>query len=154
MDRIITNNVWRQVATLIGKEANKLAAIAYVSKGTPLSFSKGDTLVCDASDHAIKTGETDAETLKRFFRAGAKLFSCSNLHAKLLVSSDIAVIGSANLSASAENLLVEASLISRRSQTRSQAAALIHNIIKASVPIDESFLDRISSIPLDWQSQI
>ena len=147
-DRIITNKIWSQVTQILGKHCYKLAAIAYVSKGTPLSFQDGDTLVCDASDQAIKSGETDAKTIKKFFNAGAKLYSCQNLHAKLLISNGLTVIGSANLSASSENILIEAALLTTRSQIRSQVSALIHNIIKASIPIDEDFLDHIVSIPV------
>src|ERR1044072_5576617 len=103
MEKIITNKVWTQVTRLLDKRENKIAAIAYVSKGTPLSFGDGDVLVCDASDQAIKTGETDAAILKRFLIDGAELYSCPNLHAKILISGDSVVIGSANLSASSEN---------------------------------------------------
>lgn len=147
MDRIITNNVWSQVKKLIGKQ-NKVAAIAYVSKGTPLSFRRGDTLICDASDNAIKTGETDAGMIKSFLQAGASVYSCPTLHAKLLVSGDMAVVGSANLSASSENYLVEASLITTRTQIRSQVSALIYNIVKASTLIDGDFVTHICSLPV------
>lgn len=102
MERIITNNVWTQVERLLKKGSSKTAAIAYVSKGTPLSFGDGDVLVCDASDAAIKSGETDAITLRRFLNDGAELHSCPNLHAKMLISGNSVVIGSANLSTSSE----------------------------------------------------
>jgi hypothetical protein len=148
MDRIITANVWTRVTKII-KSDYKTAAIAYVSKGTPLIFKEGDTLVCDASDQAVKSGETDAKTIKRFFKDGARLFSCSNLHAKLLICNDLAIIGSANLSHSAENHLIEAVLVSTRSTIRSQVNALIHNIITGSTPIDRIFILHICSLPVD-----
>lgn len=148
MERIITNNVWTQVIRLLKKRDSKVAAIAYVSKGTPLSFGDGDVLVCDASDQAIKSGETDAPSLRRFLNAGAQLYSCPNLHAKVLISGKSVVIGSANLSTSSENYLLEASLITTRSQIRSQVSALIHNIIKASAPIDDACIKHISSLPV------
>jgi hypothetical protein len=148
MERIIKDKVWSQVHRLLKKRDNKIAAIAYVSKGTPLSFGDKDVLVCDASDHAIKSGVTDAATLKRFLNYGARLYSCQNLHAKILISGTSVVIGSANLSGSSENHLLEASLITTRSQIRSQINALIHNIIEVSTPIDDDFIDHISSLPV------
>ncbi len=148
MDRVITNNVWRQVAEFIGKREKKIAAIAYVSKGTPLLFGKGDILVCDASDQAIKTGETDARMLGDFLKGGAILYCCPNLHAKLLVSGDWVVIGSANLSASSQSVLVEASLITTKPQIKSQVRAFIHELQRTSIPIDEQFISHICSLPV------
>lgn len=148
MDRIIKDKVWSQVNRLLKKRDNKIAAIAYVSKGTPLSFGDEDVLVCDASDQAIKSGVTDAATLKRFLRDGACLYSCQNLHAKILISGNSVVIGSANLSGSSENHLLEASLLTTRFQIRSQINALIHNIIEVSTPIDDNFINHISSLPV------
>jgi phosphatidylserine/phosphatidylglycerophosphate/cardiolipin synthase-like enzyme len=128
MEKIIKGNKpWTQVARLI-RGHRKTAAIAYVSKGAPLLFEDRDTLVCDASDGAIKAGQTDARTLGRFLKAGATLFSFRNLHAKLLVSGNVTVIGSANLSSSAQEHLVEALLVTDRSQVRSQALALMYDI--------------------------
>jgi hypothetical protein len=144
----IAYKVWSQVKRLIRGQAGKIAAIAYVSKGAPLSFGEGDTLVCDATDQAIKAGQTDAQTLKGFFRDGAKLFSCQDLHAKVMVSGDITVVGSANLSSSAETTLVEALLVTKRPRLRSQALALINNIRTNSVTIDEKFIDHICSLPV------
>jgi hypothetical protein len=148
MEKIITNKVWTQIIRLLDKRENKFAAIAYVSKGSPLSFGDGDVLVCDASDHAIKTGETAAVTLKRFLNNGAELYSYQNLHAKILISGDSVVIGSANLSTSSENYLLEVSLITTRSQIRSQVSAFIHNLIKVSARIDDDFIRHIISLPV------
>lgn len=148
MDRIITGNVWTQLRALIKSNDRKVAAIAYVSKGTPLSFGDGDILVCDASDAAIKSGETDAVTLRRFRQNGAGIFSCENLHAKTLVSGSLVIVGSANLSASSENRLLEACLITTRSQIRSQARVFIHETMKVAKPVDEAFLDHILQLPV------
>ncbi len=148
---MITDRIWSRVTRLIQGQPAKIAAFAYVSKGAPLSFGDGDTLICDATDRAIKSGQTDAQSLRRFFGNGAKRFSCQDLHAKVMVSGEITVIGSANLSSSAETTLVEAVLVTRRARLRSQALALIESIKTESVPIDEKFIDRICALPVDRQ---
>jgi hypothetical protein len=119
-----------------------------VTSDTHLSFHEDDILVCDASDNAIKCGETSAKTLKRFFEAGARLFCCPGLHAKSLVAGDIAVVGSSNLSASSATNLIEASLITRRFQARSQVRAFIQKLIPISTPIDSAFLARALALPV------
>jgi len=47
MEEIITDRIWSRVKQLIEGQPSKTAAVAYVSKGAPLSFGDGDTLVCD-----------------------------------------------------------------------------------------------------------
>ena len=63
MDKIFTNGSWSKISGQIPEDLPKSAAVAYVSKGSPLKFGSGDILICDASVSAIKNGNTDAKTL-------------------------------------------------------------------------------------------
>lgn len=119
-----------------------------MSSDSNLSFKDGDILVCDVSEQAIKSGETSAKTLKVFFEAGATLYSCPKLHAKILTCGNLTIIGSANLSANAERYLTEASLLTNRLQVRSQARVFIDRVISNSEPIDQKRLEYICSIPV------
>jgi hypothetical protein len=83
MNRLLTNNIWQQLKSALPK-GKKLAALAYVSTDRYCSFKKGDVLICDASESAIRGGQTSAVTLAKFFGAGAEIYSCENLHAKAL----------------------------------------------------------------------
>lgn len=148
MDQLLTDNIWKQVALLVDTDALKVAAIAYVTNDAYLSFHQNDILVCDASDSAIKSGQTSAQTLKRLLDCGVQLFSCPGLHAKALVSGDLAVIGSSNLSASSATNLIEASLVTRRFQARSQVRAFIQKLIRISTPIDFEFIARALDLPV------
>lgn len=148
MDKVLTDNIWQQVAPIVRKEKRKVAALAYVTSDTYIKFGKGDTLICDASDHKIKNGETSAKILKKFFKSGAQLFSCANLHAKVLVFGRNVLIGSNNLSASSA-ILRELALLSSRSAIRSQAAAFIYGIKGESIPIDEKFIARIAKFKVN-----
>jgi len=146
MDQILTDNVWKQIARQACKEKRKYAAIAYVSNDQYVRFGKGDILVCDVSDQAIRTGETSPAVLLRFFKAGAQLFSRPNLHAKIMVFGKNVLIGSCNLSDSSATSLREAALLSSRSVIRSQAVAFIHRSREEAEPIDRHFLERIRKI--------
>src|SRR5688572_25554196 len=132
MDKIFTNNSWSKISAQIPKNTPKFAAVAYVSKGSPLKFGEGDVLVCDASTSAIKNGNTDARTLLTFKKNGAQIFSCANLHAKVIVCGKYAIIGSSNLSKSSDENLLEATLITNRRQIRAQVLSLIHSLIRVS----------------------
>jgi hypothetical protein len=121
----------------------KKAAVAYVTSEAHVVFGAGDVLVCDASPLAIASGQTDARVLRRAFQRGAELHSFAGLHAKVMVFGEIAVIGSANLSASA---LVEAALITTDHVVLAGVASLIEDIVESAEIIDDRFLDRIGKI--------
>jgi hypothetical protein len=147
MNRLLTNNIWQQLKSALPK-GKKLAALAYVSTDRYCSFKKGDVLICDASESAIRGGQTSAVTLAKFFGAGAEIYSCENLHAKALVIGSKALIGSCNLSASSANVLRELAVLTSNSSIRSQTLAFIYRLIRESVPVDNRFLKRIRKIPI------
>lgn len=145
MDRVLIDNIWRDIAPLVRKQ-KKVAALAYVSTDKHLTFRTGDTLLCDASDQAIRSGQTSAYVLGKFHKEGAKLYSCPNLHAKAIVFGGNVLIGSNNLSESSANQLREMAILSSRSSVVSQARAFIHRLKEESEPIDAEFLERIRTI--------
>jgi hypothetical protein len=149
MNRLLTDNVWQQFRQANrGNRGHKLAALAYVSTVGLLAFRKGDLLICDASDQAIRSGETSANVLARFHRAGTEIYSCPDLHAKVVVLGRNVLIGSCNLSRSAAEDLRELAIIVSDSSIRSQAIAFIHELIENSSLVDLSFLKRIAGIPV------
>lgn len=145
-DQILTGNVWKQISARAEKAATRVGAIAYISTANHLSFREGDVLICDASDSAIRTGETSATVLDELSRAGVRLYSRPNLHAKLLVFGDCVLVGSCNLSEPSASALYEAALLTARTSIRSQALAFIRRNRDASTLIDPSFVSRILKI--------
>lgn len=140
MDEILTDNVWKQVAPYARSCGRRVAALAYVSTDTHIRFKKGDTLVCDASDAAVKSGETSAPVLSKWFKAGVRIYSRPGLHAKVLVMGTKALVGSANLSQSSATQLREASLLTSRPVVVSQAKAFVHLAKSEATEVDEDFL--------------
>ena len=121
------------------------AAIAYVGKSPPIRFGEGDLLVVDASDASIKAGRTSAKILGAFHKARAELYSHSNLHAKVILLDDWAVVGSANAS---QNTYIEAALITDRADIAGQVERLIAELAKAGRRITKPFLKRILALPV------
>lgn len=109
MDQFLTGDIWGKVNKLITGKTKKIACIAYVTS-EKLYLSKGDVLVCDASEFAIKFGQTSAVTLQNYFNRGIAIYSNSQLHAKLLLTETFLAIGSANLSKSSAEKLTESSV--------------------------------------------
>jgi hypothetical protein len=143
MDTIITGDIWKQVRPYAKAAKRRLVAVAYVTTESHLGFRKNDVLVCDASDRAIKGGETSARLLQLLHQKGVELRSRPDLHAKVAVLGGHALIGSCNLSTASAGYLTELAFLSDRKQIVSQAAAFVHTLRETSEEIDDTFLQRV-----------
>ena len=146
MDAILTGNIWKQVAHLARAAKRRLAAVAYVTTDGHIGFKRNDILICDASDRAIKTGETSAPLLQALARKGVEIRSRPDLHAKAAVFGQHALVGSCNLSIASAEDLTDLALLTDRKQIVAQATAFIHALRESSEEIDDDFLRRILKI--------
>lgn len=106
-------SVWPIIKNQIkrSKKSHQIfAAIAYVGSDAAkiMPLRRGDILVCNASDAAIKQGSTSATALKSFFNRGVRIFNEPRLHGKVVVFPKRAFIGSANVSSRSRDVLLEA----------------------------------------------
>ncbi len=108
---LLTSGIWASL-TSAAKNARKPAyvAVAYFGKGASrlLPLPAGSRLVVDASDGAVKSGQTCPTDLKVMQDRGVVIYSAQNLHAKIYVFENVALIGSANASHNAAETLIEA----------------------------------------------
>jgi len=63
-----------------------------------LRLAKGDILIVDMSEPRVKNGTTDPTLIEQYINKGVAAYSSSNLHAKVFVFDDVAVVGSTNVS--------------------------------------------------------
>jgi hypothetical protein len=98
-------------------------AVAYVGAGAArlLPLRLGSRLVVDASEGAVKNGQTCPGELIRLQGRGVVVFSAPNPHAKVFVFGRTAFIGSANASGRSEKVLHEAMI--RTSERKAVKAA-------------------------------
>lgn len=150
MLRVVSEGLWTELRRIAGKKKNRprLAAVAYVTSDERVNFGKGDILVCDATDTAIKSGQTAAAILRRAHDRGAQLFSSPGLHAKVFLLGRVAVIGSANLSSKSATELDEAALITDDARATSGVRLLVESLSQTADRIDQGFLRRIEKLPV------
>lgn len=148
MLKLLSADLWATIRQKAVKAKRRRAAIAYVTDPRLLPLGAGDVLVVDASDASIAAGRTSAKVLAGYLRAGASLFNVPNLHAKVLVLDDWAVIGSANASLRSSEYYVEASVVSDRPELVGQAEQLIGSLAAVGGVIDRKFIARIREIPV------
>lgn len=109
--QFVSKGAWK-LMTARAKSARKpaLAAVAYFGKGASklLPLPSGSHLVVDASEHAVKNGQTHPKDLKYLQKSGVVIFSRSSLHAKVFIFGNEAFIGSTNVSKRSSSVLTEA----------------------------------------------
>ena len=130
MQRVLTQDLWKQVSARARKARSRRAAIAYVTRDL-LHLRRGDVLITNASPACIAGGNTDAKLLRRLSRKGVAVYHCDDLHAKVVLldlpAGPVAVIGSANMSGSS-GALVEAGLMTDNPSIASGVASLIEQL--------------------------
>ncbi|OJW82197.1 MAG: hypothetical protein BGO69_16515 [Bacteroidetes bacterium 46-16] len=146
MEKFITGDIWKQANKIVKENENKIACIAYVTFAN-LSLSNGDTLICDVSDYAIKYKQTSAQTLQNYYKKGVKIYSNSQLHAKLLLTNSVLILGSANLSKSSANYLTEAAIITQNDSVISQARSFCYNLQNEALPLNKRDIERLLKLP-------
>ena len=114
MNEFLGTSPWTAITKDVARKRRGpiVAAISYVGvkASEVLPLRKGDFLICDASERAIKQGVTSAKALASYLRIGVKVFSHEGLHSKVVATESFAWVGSANASRNSRDNLTEASV--------------------------------------------
>jgi hypothetical protein len=121
LNQVLTNMIWREVARRARSAPTRKAAIAYVTTDE-IGLRAGDVLITDASERAIRSGQTDAKLLRKLHGGGVNIYNREGLHSKVALFGNHAIVGSANMSASN---LIETSVITDNPVIPSGVAAFI-----------------------------
>ncbi len=109
--RFLADDIWKEItATAKGRRGVAFVAVPYFGEAGSrlLPLRAGDTLLVNASEVAVKSGQTHPQALRRLLNKGVKLYTLSALHAKIYAFGTTVFIGSANASASSRDELREA----------------------------------------------
>ena len=79
MNRVLTAEIWREVKKRARTVKSRKAAIAYVTKDL-IGLRAGDVLITDASERAIRSGQTSAPLLRELHRNRVEIYSHKGLH--------------------------------------------------------------------------
>ena len=143
--QFVGSTVWPTITSHLKKgKIRQVAAVAYLNTGAfeLLPLRKGDTLVVNDSALALKkTGATNPYEIEKFKKKGVKCYGNEDLHAKLFVSDNYIVVGSANASSNSKNNLIEACLTVKSCDMAEEAEAWVFSL--QLVPIDANRLKDI-----------
>lgn len=146
--RFLAEDLWTMIEGMQNHDGPRRIAVAYLSCDKRFRLQSGDVAIVNASDEAIRGGQTSADALYSAAKAGVQLFSDGRLHAKVIITSREVLVGSANISQNSPKLH-EAAMVSTEEAVRSAAEDWWNHRLEESIEIDRVFLERIRKIPVE-----
>ena len=145
MQRLLCSDLWTEIKKLASKASRRQAAIAYVTQDL-IGLKKGDILIVDASEARMADGATNAILLQKLCNKGIKLFSCHNLHAKVVLMDDYVVIGSGNMSRLSSKVLIEAGFLTDSAAAVAGAASLVTQLAQPDCELKKERIAELCKI--------
>ncbi|HEY3489185.1 MAG TPA: phospholipase D family protein [Candidatus Deferrimicrobiaceae bacterium] len=146
--RLLTErDVWPTITDAAKRSKTAASvAVAYFGQGAGamLPLPSGSRLVVDASESAVKSGQTCPAELKKMMRQGIRIYTVQNLHAKVFVIGRTAIIGSANVSRNSARNLVEAVIKTTEATAVASAREFVRGLCLQ--PIGLEMLKRLADI--------
>ena len=132
------------------KSQQIFAAIAYVGVDAAklMPLRRGDVLVCNASDAAIKQGSTSAKALQTFFDKGVKIFNEPALHGKVVLFPRRVFVGSANVSTRSRDVLHEAVVETTDPKIVESSLRFIERLAQEISQIGREDIKRLKGLPV------
>jgi hypothetical protein len=127
-DVLITQHVWKYISKTTKEHRGKSqVAVAYfgTTGAKMLPLKKGSSLLVDASEKAVKSGQTNPSELLKLYKKGVFIYSQTNLHAKVYVFGNKSIIGSANVSDNSANHLQEVVMVSSQQKLAAESRKFI-----------------------------
>lgn len=139
--KLLTKTLWPRLRALGNQKGRALAAVPYFAAGgaARLPLKKGDLLVTRFDDTSVKCGQTDPREVLKLIKRGVRVYAAADLHAKVYVFGNTAIVGSANVSSHSENHLMEAGLETREPATVRACRRWIESI--ASEVVEPAFAE-------------
>jgi hypothetical protein len=128
---LLTDRIWPTLtAAAKSSRIRPAVAVAYFGQGAAklLPLPNGSRLVVDASESAVKSGQTCPAELKKLLKRGVRIYTRNNLHAKIFVFGTKVFVGSANVSQNSAHALREAMVVTTDSKAVAAAKEFVHGL--------------------------
>ncbi len=134
--------LWQTLTKRIKSAKHVEAAIAYVGHGGSklLPLRRGHRLIVDMSAATVKAGSTDPREIEILRNRGVEVFTRRNLHAKIVVLDNAAMVGSANVSEQSNEILDEAAILTNDALTVRRARDFIDRL--CTEPVLPKYLEQ------------
>ncbi|WP_458682676.1 phospholipase D-like domain-containing protein [Prescottella equi] len=139
---------WETIAEEIGAARRRHAAVAFLGADAPriLPMKRGDTLVINASDSAVRSRATSPAAIEEYLQAGVRVYNERDLHAKVIATSQCAVVGSANASTRSRDLALEAVVITEDPTVVSKVKRFVTGLAEEPKRLTDRDLPRLRKL--------
>jgi len=147
MTTFLSDGVWKRLKEVCADSRRAAdVAVAYFGRGAAdlLPLPEGSRLLVDASEEAVKSGQTHPDDLAAMVRRGVRVYSVANLHAKVFVFGGTALVGSANASRRSADTLIEAVVATTDREAVMTARQFVRKLCLAELGPEE--LSRLQSM--------
>jgi len=147
MTEFITNRISQRLKSAAsGSRRPASVAVAYFGQegAKLLPLPKRSSLVVDASEATVKSGQTCPEELKKLTKRGVRVYSHQYLHAKVFVFGSTTFIGSANVSRHSAERLIEAVVATTDRKTVKASREFVQRLCLQELGPEE--LDRLQEM--------
>lgn len=107
--KLDTSGAWSRLRSL-ARTDQAFCAVPYFGTGASkqLPLKPGSCLVVRFDRSSVQSGQVNPKEIIRLIKRGVDVHACANLHAKVFVFGNTAIIGSTNVSTASEHHLIEA----------------------------------------------
>ncbi|GBF17385.1 cardiolipin synthetase [Rhodococcus sp. Br-6] len=139
---------WEAIAEAVGPARRRHAAVAFLGADAPriLPMKRGDTLVVNASDSAVRSRATSPAAIAEYLQAGVLVYNERELHAKVIATSRCAVVGSANASTRSRDLALEAVVITEDPTVVSEVKQFVVDLAESPKRLTDRDLPRLQKL--------
>lgn len=131
--RFLNNDhLWPEIKKQAGQSKTLHAAVGYIGRNPLLviKWPKKSVVIADLSENAVKRGSSSARGGLSLLKKGVKLYQLQALHAKIYVFDRVAIVCSANISESSENLYEAGILITEIKKVNEIKAYVLSSLIR------------------------
>lgn len=143
----IGSDVWEAIAETLSRSprGKRFAAVAFLGPSAPslLKLRKGDVLVVNASDQAVRSRSTSPEAIAGYLATGVLVYNVTDLHAKVIATKRHAVVGSANASEKSRAQALEAVLITDAARTVTQVREFVQDLAVPGKELNTQHLPKL-----------
>lgn len=129
--KIFTENIWQTITSDVKENPDScMVAVAFFSTGASsmLPLIKGSTIIVNASESIVKSGQTNPTELIKLLKRGVKIYTYDNLHSKMYVIGSNFYIGSSNASNNSAYGLKESMLVTSEKNILNQGKKAIKEL--------------------------
>lgn len=135
---LLTGAVWSRIGKLSKSSSSTRVAVPYFGAGANdlINFPQESILVIKFDREAVGAGQVDPREVVKAIKGGVEIHACANLHAKVFVFGDTAVIGSSNVSRNSDRHLLEACVETTEKKVVASAKRFIRSLLGDKVGLE------------------